>query len=44
MSMAKIYARLIHAGTRTLSEVPMKYREATKAAYFEIYGEVCPEE
>ena len=38
--MGYIYARLIHRGARTLSEVPEKYVEATKAAYLDLYGEV----
>lgn len=42
--MAKIYARQIHDGKRTISEVPASYRNATRAAYFELYGVPCPEE
>lgn len=37
--MGYIYARLIHRGARTIEEVPEKYVEATKAAYFDLYGE-----
>jgi hypothetical protein len=42
-SMAKIWARRIYAGTRTLDEVEEKYGQegvdAVKQAYLEIYGE-----
>ena len=41
--MAKIYARQIHEGKRTIEEVPERYRQATREAYFEIYGEELPE-
>lgn len=37
--MAKIYARQIHEGKRTIEEVPERYQAATRAAYFDIYGE-----
>lgn len=36
--MGYIYARLIHKGLRTFESVPEKYRDATKAAYMDIYG------
>ena len=42
--MAKIYAKAIHAGAKKLSDVPTRWKEATKTAYFELYGEECPEE
>lgn len=37
--MGYIYARLIHKGHKTFEEVPGRWKEATKAAYFELYGE-----
>lgn len=36
--MAKVYARLIHKGKKTLENAPEKYREDIKKAYFELYG------
>lgn len=36
--MGYIYARLIFKGLRTFDSVPEKYRDATKAAYRDIYG------
>ena len=36
--MGYIYARLIFKGLRTFESVPDKYRDATKAAYGDIYG------
>lgn len=36
--MGYIYARLIFKGLRTLDSVPAKYKDATKAAYKDIYG------
>lgn len=36
--MGYIYARLIHKGLRTFDSVPEKYKEATQAAYKDIYG------
>lgn len=36
--MGYIYARLIFKGLRTFEGVPGKYRDATKAAYRDIYG------
>jgi len=36
--MAKIYARQIYKGKMTIDEVPVKYQQATRDAYFEIYG------
>lgn len=41
--MAKIYARKIHDGGMTIVDVPIRWREATREAYIEIYGEPCPE-
>lgn len=40
--MGYIYARLIYKGLKTLADVPQKYRDATIAAYVELYG-VQPE-
>jgi hypothetical protein len=50
--MGKIYARLIYNyqtyGTdtkyKTLADVPEKHQEATRVAYFELYGMNVPEE
>ena len=36
--MGYIYARLIFKGLRTFDSVPAKYKEATNAAYKDIYG------
>ncbi|WP_268892631.1 CD1375 family protein [Stecheria intestinalis] len=36
--MGYIYARIIRRGAKTLEDVPEKYQEATKAAYFELFG------
>lgn len=41
--MAKVYARLIYKGLKTIDDVPFKYREATREAYYELYGEELPE-
>ena len=42
-SLAKIWARRIHAGTRTIKEVEERYGAegvtAVKQAYFLLYGE-----
>ena len=42
-SLAKIWARRIHAGAHTIEEVAQKFGQAgvdaVKAAYFELYGE-----
>lgn len=41
-SLAKIWARRIHAGSRTLEEVEERYGaegvDQVKEAYFELYG------
>lgn len=37
--MGYIYARIIHRGDKTISEVPERYKEATKKAYFSLFGE-----
>lgn len=36
--MGYIYARLIFKGLRTFESVPKKWKDATKAAYKDIYG------
>jgi len=36
--MIKIYARLIYKGIKVIEQIPLKYREAVREAYFEIYG------
>ena len=36
--MGYIYARLIYKGLRTFDSVTAKYKDATKAAYKDIYG------
>lgn len=40
--MAKVYARLIYKGLKTIDEVPVKYQAATREAYYELYGEELP--
>lgn len=37
--MGYIYARIIHRGAKTFSDVPERYKEATKDAYLELFGE-----
>lgn len=37
-SMAKIWARRIYAGTRTIDEVPKADQDKVKQAYLELYG------
>lgn len=39
----KIYARRIHDGVIGIKDVPVKYRSATRQAYYELFGEQCPE-
>ena len=36
--MGYVFARLIFKGIKTLKDVPDKYKEATKAAYKDLYG------
>lgn len=36
--MGYIYARQIYAGHITLADVPDKYKQATKDAYYDLYG------
>ena len=37
--MGYIYARIIHRGAKSFSDVPERYKEATQAAYMELFGE-----
>lgn len=36
-AIGKIWARLIHKGTKTLADVPAKYVDATRAGWAELY-------
>ena len=36
--MGYIYARAIYKGTKTLDDVPQKWKQATKDAYLDLYG------
>ena len=36
--MGYIYARQIYAGHITINDVPAKYVQATKDAYYDLYG------
>lgn len=36
--MARVYARQIHEGKKTLDTIPQKLIQATIDAYFDIYG------
>lgn len=43
-SIAKIYARAIHRGAKTIKDVvPETFQDDVRAAYLEIFGEPCPE-
>lgn len=44
--MARVYARLIHRGDGkwSLKKVPIRWRAAAKAAYFELYGILLEDE
>jgi len=50
--MGKIYARLIHkqvvegidTGYYTINDVPIKYQDATRVAYKQLFGVDVPEE
>lgn len=37
--MGYIYARIIHRGSKIFADVPERYKEATKEAYVELFGE-----
>ena len=39
---AKIWARLIHKGEKTIEDVSEKYRELVADVYEELYGEPIP--
>ena len=41
--MGYIYARLIYKGLKTMSDVPEKYKDATRAAYKDLFGVDVPE-
>lgn len=36
---ARIWARLIHKGEKSIDDVPAAARDLVRAAYFDIYGE-----
>lgn len=38
--MGYVYARLIYKGLKTIDDVPQEYVAETKAAYYELYGEI----
>ena len=40
---AKIWARLIYKKVKTINDVEPEYQSLVKEAYFDIYGEPCPE-
>ena len=40
---AKIWARLIHKGEKTINDVPAEYRDLVREVYEELYGEPIPE-
>lgn len=43
-SIAKIYARQIYKGNRTIEDVvPASFKDVVREAYFELYKERCPE-
>lgn len=37
--MGYIYARIIHRGAKKLSDVPERYRDVTRVAYMDLFGE-----
>ena len=41
---AKIWARLIHKGQRTIEDVAEDDRDQVRAAYLQLFGEELPEE
>lgn len=41
---AKIWARLIHKGEKTILYVPEEYRELVAEVYEELYGEPIPKD
>ena len=36
--MGYVYARLIYKGLYTIDQVPAKYKQATKDAYYDLFG------
>lgn len=43
-SIAKIYARQIHKGNKTIKDVkPESFQDVVREAYLEIYHVPCPE-
>ena len=40
---AKIWARLIHKGEKTILDVDEEYRDLVRQAYEDIFDEPCPE-
>ncbi len=36
--MGYIYARLIDKGLKTIDDVPEKWKQATKDAYYDLFG------
>lgn len=40
---AKIWARLIYKGNKTIEDVPDEYRDLVRQAYLDIYGEPLDE-
>lgn len=43
-TIAKIYARQIYRGNKTIEDVvPTSFQDTVREAYYEIYGEECPE-
>ena len=42
--MGYVYARLIHSGLRKFKNVPAIFKEVTRKAYFDLFGEEVPED
>jgi len=43
-SIAKIYARQIYEGNKTIADVkPESFQDVVREAYLELYGVPCPE-
>lgn len=42
--MGYVYARLIHSGIRHFKDVPTIFKNATRKAYAELFGEEVPED
>lgn len=43
-SKAKIWARLIYKGEKTIYDVPEEYQELVRETYEELFGEPIPED